>query len=159
VVISSWDELYEIIKENDWDTRGMLASAIWKGINPPEGVDNVLSSVYAGHMTTTSTASVTTIVNPNPASVALGVTVQSLILAMIVDRPHLRDGITDINYNVERGVGVLVKDAGIRQHLANTVKVGEPKDVTEYKVAGLGTGYAREGELLGVKVTIWNLEA
>jgi hypothetical protein len=108
--------------------------------------------------TTTSTAAVTTIVNPNPASVALGVAVQNLILASVVDRPHLRDGITDINWNVERGVGVLVKDGGIRQHLANAVKVGGPKDVSEFAVRGIGTGYAREGELLGVKVTIWNIE-
>lgn len=158
-MISSYDQLYEIIKENDGDTRGVLADAIWAEMNHPESVDNELSSVYAGHMTTQSTASVTTIVNPNPASVALGVAVQSLILASIVDRPHLRDGITDINWNNERGVGVLVTDAGVRQHLANAVRVGSPKDKpTKYNVHGIGTGYAREGELLGVKVTIWNIE-
>lgn len=154
----TYDRLYELIKDNDGTTRGDLADAIMAEIRAEENVDNVLSSVYAGHMTTTSTASVTTIVNPNPASIALGVAVQNLILASIVDRPHLRDGITDINWNVERGVGVLVKDGGIRQHLANAVKVGGVKDVTEFAVRGIGTGYAREGELLGVKVTIWNIE-
>lgn len=108
--------------------------------------------------TTTSTASVTTIVNPNPASVALGVATMSLILAMIVDRPHLRDAILSIQFDVERGVGILVKDAGTRQHLANTVRLGHRMDVEEFAVKGIGKGFARTGEINGQDVTIWNIE-
>lgn len=108
-------------------------------------------------MTTTSTAAVTTIVNPNPQSVALGVAVQNVILAQIVDRPHLQNGIQTIQYDQDNGVSLLVKDGGIRQHLANTLRLGGPKDVVKYPVPGVGVGYAREGEILGVIVRVWSV--
>jgi hypothetical protein len=108
--------------------------------------------------TTTSVAAVSTIVNPNPQSVALGVAVQNVILAQIVDRPHLQNGIQTIQYDQDNGVSLLVKDGGIRQHLANALRLGGPKDVERTVVPGTGiVGYAREGKILGVVVRVWSV--
>lgn len=154
----TYDRLYEIIAANDGETRGDLADAIMAEIREPESVDKTLSTEYAGHMTTTtSTAAVTTIVNPNPQSVALGVAVLSLIMAQTVDRPHLQSAIQTVQFDKDNGVSLLMKDGGTRQHLANALRLGGPKDVERFPVPGIGNAFSRSGEIHGVFVRIWSV--
>jgi hypothetical protein len=98
-----------------------------------------------------------TIVNSDPANILTGVSIQLAIVSEAQRRPHLMDGISTVQWNRDNGVSVLVNDAGIRQHLANALGF-EPK-VEEYGIRELGTGFARTGEMAGVPVMIWNVEA
>jgi hypothetical protein len=97
-------------------------------------------------------------VNPDPADIGTGLAVTSLVLAAAARRPHLRDAITSFQYDTERGLGIRVKDAGHRQHLANALGfdalVGERFRVP----AEGGFGQARSGSIEGITVYIWNLE-
>jgi hypothetical protein len=97
-----------------------------------------------------------TIVNADPANVATGTAVMSLIVAEATRRPHLAEAILSIQYDIERGVGVLVIDAGARQHLANVL--GFASHTTDYRLRNVGTGIARDGEMAGVQVIVWNIE-
>lgn len=105
---------------------------------------------------TLGTRSHLTIVNADPANVATGTAVMSLIVAEASRRPHLAEAITSIQYDTERGVGVLMVDAGTRQHLANAL--GFAKDVFEGRHRPEGQPLMRTGMMAGVEVNIWNVE-
>jgi hypothetical protein len=97
------------------------------------------------------------IVNADPANAVTGTAVMSVIVAEAARRPHLKDSIHSIQFEKDRGIGVLVIDAGAREHLANVY--GFAPDLIQYNLRGAGMGYARQGEMAGVQVTIWNVEA
>lgn len=99
-------------------------------------------------------------VNADPADAVTGHAVLGLILAAAARRPHLRNAIESFQFDTERGIGVLVKDAGQRQHLANAL--GFAPKVTSFRVNSggfQGTGNRRNSVIEGIKVTIWNYEA
>lgn len=85
-----------------------------------------------------------------------GNAVVALILAAAAQRDHTRNGLVSFQYDATRGVGVLVVDAGVRQHLANSLKFDSI--VSEVRVNGMCLGYCRTGKIEGIDVTIWNLE-
>jgi hypothetical protein len=97
-----------------------------------------------------------TLVNADPANVGTGAAVMSLIVAEATRRPHLAEAIESIQYDVNRGVGVLVNDAGARQHLANAL--GFEGRTFDFRLHGVGTGISRGGVMAGVQVTVWNIE-
>ncbi len=115
-----------------------------------------MANSLGGRQTTPGVRSHLTIVNADPANVATGTAVMSLIVAEASRRPHLAEAITSIQYDTERGVGVLVTDAGTRQHLANAL--GFHSQTEDYRLPRIGTGIARRGQMAGVLVTIWNIE-
>lgn len=104
-------------------------------------------------MTTTDTTYQKNADTTNPFQ---GNAVIAIVLAAAAQRDDLRTGIVSFQYDAERGVGILVKDAGVRQHLANALRF--EKTVEYFPVSKLGTGFTRTGEIEGVGVRIWNLE-
>lgn len=89
----------------------------------------------------------------NPVS---GLAAMGMIGAEITRRSNLVDKMESIQWDEKRGIGVLMKDAGARQHAANAL--GLPTEIERFQVERIGTGFARTGPFLGVQVTIWNLE-
>ncbi len=98
-----------------------------------------------------------TIVNADGTNAASGAAIIATVVAEAPRRTHLVDGIVSVQWDRERGVGILVDNAGQRQHLANALKF-DPA-VWAINMRALGQGYARGGTLLGHDVTIWNVEA
>jgi hypothetical protein len=97
-------------------------------------------------------------VNADPADVSTGLAVTALVLAAATRRPHLRDAVTSFQYDTKRGLGIRVKDAGHRQHLANALGF-DPELGSRFRVpAEGGTGVTRSGVIEGITVYIWNLE-
>lgn len=97
-------------------------------------------------------------VNPEPADVVSGAALLTYIVSVAARREHLRDSVLSIQFDRVRGIGILVKDAGSREHLANAL--GMPRDAGSYKEnrTNVGTGMARVGTIECVEVWIWNLE-
>lgn len=98
-------------------------------------------------------------VNADPADAATGHAVLGLVLAAAARRPHLRGSIVSFQFDQERGIGILVQDAGHRQHLANSL--GFDGEIQDFRVSSPapGVGYQREGMIEGILVRIWNFEA
>lgn len=114
-------------------------------------------------MTTTTNAPLY-LVNADPADPCTGYAIIGLVMAASnkPGRTHLHGSVLSFQYDQERGIGILVKDAGARQHLANSLGLGEPKDVDSQALTfnGVrGTGYFRSGVIEGIPVKIWNFEA
>jgi hypothetical protein len=105
-------------------------------------------------MTSTSIASVK---NADTTSPVTGIAVTNLIVAEAARRVHLADGILSAQWDRERGIGLLMADAGQRQHLANALDFD--KTVETFYVRSIGTGLSRSGTMFGFTVTIWNLES
>jgi hypothetical protein len=103
------------------------------------------------------------LVNVDPADPGTGYAIIGLVMAQAhkPGRTHLHGSVLSFQYDQERGIGILVRDAGARQHLANSLGLGTPKDVEEFRITSPipGTGYARNGEIEGIAVKIWNFEA
>jgi hypothetical protein len=93
--------------------------------------------------------------NAETTSPLQGHAVIALILAVAERRPHLQASIQSFQYDQERGIGILVKDAGHREHLANALKFDKK---VYLRPQMLGSELLREGEIEGVHVVIWNLE-
>lgn len=104
---------------------------------------------------TLGTRSHLTVVNPDPSNAVTGAAVVSLIVAEAARRPHLVDAIQGLSYSPGR-VGVIMRDAGTRQHLANALGFGP--DVHEGKARREGKPYMRSGEMVGIEVNVWNVE-
>lgn len=102
------------------------------------------------------------LVNADPADPLTGYMIIGLVMAQAnkPSRTHLHGSVLSFQYDQERGIGILVRDAGARQHLANALALGSPKDVNEFRITSPipGTGYARYGEIEGITVKIWNFE-
>jgi hypothetical protein len=101
------------------------------------------------------------LVNADTSDPLAGHAVMGRIIAAAAapGRTHTRNAIVSIQFQGGRGVGVLMKDAGTRQHLANAL--GLPGRVLESRTAIDGVpvvGYFREGEMDGINVQIWNGE-
>lgn len=98
-------------------------------------------------------------VNVDPSDIATGQSVVNFIVAQATAARrarHLERKIQSIQFDREKGVGVLVDDDGARQHLANALKF-DPK-VTKLRPRREGTPYCRTGTIFGIEVTIWNVE-
>lgn len=100
--------------------------------------------------------STATLVNVHTTSVATGQAVIGLILAQAFERDHLRSNIQSFQYDSDFGVGILMKDAGSRQHLASAL--GFDRAISAIKDGNRTIGAARKGHLLGVQVTVWDRE-
>lgn len=94
--------------------------------------------------------------NANVQDPVLGAAVVAMILAVAAARADLRHAVVSFQFDAERGVGILVRDAGHRQHLANALRF--ERHITEFWIRTQGTGYSREGVIEGIAVRIWNLE-
>lgn len=105
--------------------------------------------------TTPSTREHLTLVNPDAESLTIGIAVMSMISAQAANRHPLAKAITSIQWDEGRGVGVLVRDAGARQHLAACL--GFEKTITQHRTQ-FGMGAKRQGHMLGIPVTVWNIE-
>jgi hypothetical protein len=113
---------------------------------------------------TTQTNSPMYLVNVDPADAGTGYAIIGLVIAQAnkPSRTHLHNSVLSFRFDSERGVGILVRDAGARQHLANALRLGGPKDVDESRLTfeGVrGVGYFRSGTIEGIPVQIWNFEA
>ena len=109
-------------------------------------------------MTKTSTLSEAILKNIDASNATTGVAVASLIMAEANRREHLAGHVASIQWDRSRGIGVLVDDAGHRQHLANALALN-PSIIKISNTGGLGTGYGRMGTFTGYAVTVWNVEA
>jgi hypothetical protein len=103
------------------------------------------------------------LVNSDPADPGTGYAIIGLVMAQAnkPKRTHLHGCVLSFQYEQERGIGILVRDAGARQHLANALALGTPKDVDSKPLTfdGVrGTGHFRSGVIEGIKVKIWNFE-
>lgn len=96
--------------------------------------------------------------NVDTRSIATGLAVANVIVAEAERREHLEGKILSVQYERERGIGILVSNAGERQHLAAALGFNTRGRTKQYKVSGIGVGEAREGQMLGYTVSIWNLE-
>lgn len=85
-----------------------------------------------------------------------GMAVASLIMAEANRREHLAGGVKSIQWDRERGIGVLVDDLGQAEHLANALSL--PKTIRTHKMGPLGTGLGRDGVFAGYRVTVWTVE-
>lgn len=94
--------------------------------------------------------------NVDPNRITSGMAVASLIAAEAERREDIK--VQSVQYDRDRGIGVLVEDAGDRQHLAAALGLNTRGRTTTFRVSGIGVGEGRSGEMLGYKVTVWNLE-
>jgi hypothetical protein len=97
-------------------------------------------------------------VHPDPTDVVAGAALVTYIVAVAAKRDHLRTAITSVQFDAERGIGILVQDAGQREHLANALGFERSEWARETYRSNVGTGSARLGTIEGVEVRIWNLE-
>lgn len=112
---------------------------------------------------TTTTNSPMYLVNVDPADAGTGYAIIGLVIAQVnkPSRTRLHGALLSFQFDSEHGVGILVRDAAARQHLANALRLGGPKDVTETRLTyqGVkGTGYFRDGTIEDIPVKIWNFE-
>lgn len=104
----------------------------------------------------TTTLATAILKNIDTTNAPSGLNVASLIATESERREHLRGHIVSAQWDRDRGIGILVDDAGHRQHLANAL--GFDPEITRYQTQ-FGTGFARtSNDFAGYKVTIWNLE-
>jgi|1186.fasta_scaffold1220005_1 hypothetical protein len=111
-------------------------------------------------MTTNSETTVRSIyeVHPDPTDAVAGTALVTYIVAVAARRDRLRTSIISTQFHQKRGIGILVKDAGQREHLANALGFERASwNRVEFKTPE-GTGHARVGTIEGVEVHIWNLE-
>lgn len=71
---------------------------------------------------------------------------------------HLKGKIQSVQYDRDRGIGILVVDEGARQHLAAALGFNVKGRPVSYRLAGVGAGKGRTGTMNGYPVTIWNVE-
>lgn len=113
-------------------------------------------------MTTTDDYMPLYLVNADPADPGTGYAIIGLVMAQAnkPSRTHLHGSVLSFQYDQERGIGILVRDAGARQHLANALHLGSPKNVEEFRITSPvpGKGFARTGVIEGIAVRIWNFE-
>jgi len=106
----------------------------------------------------TSTLATAILKNIDAENATTGVAVMALIMAEANRREHLAGAVQSVQWDRTRGIGVLVDDAGHRQHLANALSLGVPKDIFQVTMRGLGHGEGRQGVFAGFHVTVWNME-
>lgn len=109
--------------------------------------------------TKSSIASTATVLNVDPTDVGTGQAIINMIMAVVTaDRraAHLRKGVESIQFHEKHGVGVLCKDAGVREHLANALRF--PSKTTDGQRTREGLPVVRTGRILDVEVKIWNVE-
>lgn len=85
-----------------------------------------------------------------------GMAVANLIMAEANRREHLAGGVSSVQWDRERGIGVLVDDLGQMEHLANALSL--PKTIRTHRMGALGTGLGRDGVFAGYRVIIWTVE-
>lgn len=71
---------------------------------------------------------------------------------------HLKGKIQSVQYDRDRGIGILVVDEGARQHLAAALGFNTRGRPVNFRLNGIGAGRGRTGEMFGYQVTIWNVE-
>lgn len=108
---------------------------------------------------TPGTVSIARGVNVDTSDISIGQAVVNFIVAQATSSrraAHLEKKIQSTQFDRDRGVGILVDDAGAREHLANALKFD--RNVMKLARGSWGTGFGRTGTILDVKVTIWNVE-
>lgn len=85
-----------------------------------------------------------------------GVAVAGVIMAEANRRQHLAGGVASVQWDRERGIGVLVDDLGQMEHLANALSL--PKAIRTHRMGALGTGLGRDGVFAGYRVIVWTVE-
>lgn len=104
----------------------------------------------------TTTISTAVLKNIRSENATTGIAVASLIMAEANRREHLAGGVQSIQWDRDRGIGVLVDDEGQMLHLSNALDL--PSDVSKTRMGALGTGLGRTGTFAGYKVTVWYVE-
>jgi hypothetical protein len=74
----------------------------------------------------------------------------------ITSRVNLTDKMVSIQWDKERGIGILMADIGARNHAANALNLTD--DVAPIVVPKIGKGYARAGMWMGIPTVVWVLE-
>lgn len=111
-------------------------------------------------MTTNTQTNVRSIyeVHPDPTDIASGLALVTYIATVAARRKNLCKAIVSGQFHEERGIGILVRDAGQREHLANALGFERAPWARETFRVPEGEGHARLGTIEGVEVRIWNLE-
>ena len=113
-------------------------------------------------MTKQSTLASAILKNVDTRSIGTGLAIANVIVQEAErDRSsgtHLRGKIQSVSYDRDRGIGILVDDEGARQHLAAALGFNIKGRPVNYRLAGIGNGRGRTGEMHGFQVTIWNVE-
>lgn len=110
--------------------------------------------------TNTHTAAVRSIyeVHPDPTDVVSGLALVTYIASVAARRERLKKAIVSAMFDENRGIGILVRDAGMREHLANALGFDRTAEARSEFSVPEGTGYARRGTIEGVDVIVWNVE-
>lgn len=105
----------------------------------------------------TSTLHQAVLKNVQTRNIGTGLALANIIVSEAERRTDMEGKIQSAQYDRDRGIGILVKDEGTRQHLANALGFNTKGRPSQYKVNG-STGYGRKGQMFGYDVTIWNVD-
>lgn len=110
---------------------------------------------------TPSSLSETVLKNIETQDANTGMAVANLIMAQVnADRRrlHLAGGVQSVQWDRQRGIGLLMNDAGQMIHLANLLSLTATMVPRAIDGGRRGVGRGRTGTFAGHTVTVWYVE-